>query len=109
MAERGRLKSFKKLVTDDKHSTQVQNNIEQVLTPILRSPIIDGVLMTELCLTAGVSNEVKHKLGRKPLGWIVVRKRKDSRIWDLQDTNPQPTNTLSIACSHDCVVDLWIF
>lgn len=109
MSEQGRLKKYKKVGSTDRVVNQLQNNIEQVLTPVLNAPVLDGVLLKEVCLTKEVSNEVEHKLGRTPLGWIIVRKRKDSRIWDLQDTNPQPTKTLSIACSHDVVVDIWVF
>jgi hypothetical protein len=103
------LKAFKVIGTEDKDFNKLQDNIDQVLTPVLNCPLIDGVLVKDLCLQAGVSNEISHKLDRKPLGWMIVRKRRDSRIWDLQDTNAQPTKTLSIACSHDVQIDIWIF
>lgn len=103
------IRAFKKIGTDNKDLARVQSNIEIVLQPLLNCPIIDGVLLENVKLIATKRNEVVHKLGRKPLGFIIVRKSKDSRIWDLQDTNPGPENTFTIACSHDTTVSVWIF
>lgn len=109
MARVNSVKKFKKLNTSDKDLNQVQENVEQFSKYVLNFTPLDGVLIKDVCLQAGVSNEIKHKLGRKPLGWFIVRKRQDARIWDLQDTNPQPTKSLSIACSHAVQIDIWIF
>lgn len=103
------IKAFKKFITKSIEVNKLQQNIEQALNPVLSCPIIDGVLIKDVCLIAGKVNEIKHRLGRTPLGYIIVRKRADSRIWDLQDTNPSPTTTFSLACSHACQVDVWIF
>jgi hypothetical protein len=105
----GSLINLKKVGTQDKDLQKVQQNVENTIEPIIRKEIVDGVLLKKVCLEPGVSNEVKHSLGRKPLGWIVVRKRADARIWDVQDFNNNPSKTLSIACSHSVTVDLWIF
>jgi hypothetical protein len=59
-----------------------QNHLEQVLTPITNSRIVDGVYLREVDLTASVDNLVKHKLGREPLGWVVVRKFANVTIWE---------------------------
>ena len=104
-----KLKVFRKINTGDRQLNQVQENVEQFTQVILNAPIVNGVLLTDICLEAGISNEITHKLGRKPLGWMIVRKRSDSRIWDLQDTNQNPSLTLSLACSHDTNVDVWVF
>lgn len=109
MARNNSFKGFKKLDAESREVNQLQENIEQFVKPIQNCPLIDGVLVRDICLVAGEVNEIKHKLGRKPIGWLITRKRADSRIWDLQDTNPTPGKTLSIACSHACQIDIWIF
>ena len=103
------LKRFKKLQTKDEQSRKLQNNIEAVVNPIVNSPIIDGVLIKDICLTPLKANYIKHSLGRIPLGYIVIRKREDSRIWDIQDFNPNPSRTFAITCSHDVQIDIWLF
>jgi len=59
-----------------------QDHLEQVLTPLTNSSIVDGVYIKEIDLTVSVDNLVEHKLGREPLGWIVVRKFADANIWE---------------------------
>ena len=103
------IKSLKKTTTQDKDLNKLQTNLKVALQPIINSPIINGNLLLDVTLEAGKRNEVAHGLQRRPLGYIIVRKRKDSRIWDLQDTNPAPTKTFTIACSHDVNVDIWVF
>jgi len=81
------LKKFKKIVSDptspnSREFNETQNHMEEVLTPLTNSIIIDGVYLKEIDLTVSVDNLVEHKLGRKPLGWIVVRKFADANIWE---------------------------
>ena len=103
------MKKFKKLHSKDPVVKQIQNNVEEVINPVVDKAVIDGVLLKKVCLTPLVANLVAHKLGRDPLGWIVVRKRGDSRIWDIQDINKNSKDTLALTCSHEVLVDLWVF
>lgn len=105
----GYLSRFKKVITKNNEVNQVQKNIEHVINPVLNSEIVNGVLIKDVNLDPSTAILVHHKLARKPQGWIVVRKGADSRIWDVQDSNQNPTTTLALACSHAVTVDLWIF
>lgn len=103
------VKSFKKTDFKDKDLKKLQTNVEVALQPLFNSSIVDGVLIQDVCLSPAKRNEVLHKLNRKPLGYIIVRKREDSRIWDLQDSNTSPKRTFTLACSHEVTVDIWFF
>lgn len=103
------LEDFKKINSGDKNLDKVQQNVQNSIQPIIRKEIVDGVLLKNICLEPGISNEIKHGLGRSPQGWSIARKRADSRIWDIQDFNPNPSRTLSITCSHLVTVDIWIY
>jgi len=59
-----------------------QSQLEEVLTPITKSQVVDGLLLKSIDLTASADNLVEHKLGREPLGWIVVRKFANCTIWE---------------------------
>ena len=41
-----------------------QNQLEEVLTPITKSQVVDGLLLKSIDLTASADNLVEHKLGR---------------------------------------------
>ena len=103
------VKAFKKTSFSDKDLSKLQNNIDIVLRPIVNCPIIDGVLIENVNLSTSVTNEVFHKLGRKPIGFIIVRKSADSRIWDAQSSNPTPDRTFSLLCSNAVTVNIWFF
>jgi len=81
------LKRYKKFYINPNHPqarelNTVQDSIEQVINPLADSQIIDGNYIKEIDLTTSADNLVEHKLGREPLGWIVVRKFADANIWE---------------------------
>ena len=41
-----------------------QNQLEEVLTPITQSQIVDGVLLKSVDLSHSTDNLIEHKLGR---------------------------------------------
>ncbi len=100
---------YKKAESDRVDVQKLQTNLKQFLRPILKSSIIDGVLVKDLTLVTGSPNTVKHTLGRKLQGWIVVRQRASAIIWDDQDTNMIPSSTLVLQTSANVTVDLWVF
>lgn len=102
------IKSFKRQSSGNAPSRE-QENVKNVVNQVLSKEIIDGILIKGVCLHAGTSYEVDHGLGREPLGWVIVRKRADSRVWDLQDYNPNTVRTLVLVASHDITIDLWVF
>lgn len=102
-------RAFKKVQTTDKDVNKLQENIGLVLEPVLQSSIIDGVLLRNLALSSSSTTLIEHKLGRKPLGWVLVRKRAQSDVWDTQDSNELQSSTLALNCSSDVTVDLWVF
>lgn len=103
------IKRLKKLDTNSSELNKFQDNVENSLQGLLNAPILNGTLIKDIPLVNGRVNEITHELGREPQGWYVVRKRADSRIWDTQEYNPNPSRYLSLACSHDVTIDIWIF
>lgn len=103
------LKQFQTIATDEPKLERIQQNITKALQPIIQASIIDGVHLTGVVLTTGQANLVAHKLGRPPLGWLIVRKRATADIWDEQDGNSMPTSSLDLRSSATVTVDLWVF
>lgn len=94
--------------TDDRQFNQFQQALSSALQPITSLPTATSSLLTSISLVAGV-NTINHKLNRKLLGWYPVRVRAESTLWDEQDTNPNPTQTLILNCTNDVVIDLIVF
>ena len=89
--------------------SRFQDGVEEVLLDIQKTPTLDGHLLTGITLLTGIANEIAHRLGRRPRGWYIVRKRADSSIWDAQDANLLPDRTLTLYASAEVTVDIWVF
>lgn len=101
------MKAFKTLQMDDDKLSRFQDNVEEAIRPVIQKQIIDGVLLQDVSLTSGQDNNVSHKLGRIPIGYIPVKKSAQSTIWD--ETSTAPSSLLNLHCSTSCVVSLWVF
>lgn len=71
--------------------------------------IIDGIILPSVTLTTGVLNSIPHKLARKAVGYIIINRSADCRIWDDQITNSQKDVYLKLRTSANVVVDIWVF
>lgn len=103
------LKSFSKIQSDDEVLNRVQDNVAQTFQPIIQQPILGGNILPGISLLTGVDNNVPHKLGRKLIGYMVVRKNSNSTVWDSQGFNLSQNSTLILNCSANTTVDLWVF
>lgn len=103
------LSLFRKITLSTAALQKFQENVRSSVDSIVACPIIDGVLLEKVELKSATTTYINHKLGRKPQGWLIVRQRGNSIIWDLQDNNKNKTSTLALACSADVIVDVWIF
>lgn len=100
--------SIARVQTEDRNVNQLQSNIAKALNPVLSNPISSGSILTGISLKAG-ANTVSHKLNRILQGWVLVRQRQVATIYDTQDTNNNPSLTLTLVSSADVVVDLYVF
>lgn len=94
--------------TDDRDFQLMQSTWSSALTPLLNSPMLNGRLISEQPLVAGL-NVINHKLGRKLQGWVIVRQRAAATFYDTQDANTSPALTLDLQSTGTVVVDLYVF
>jgi hypothetical protein len=104
-----RFKALKTIGASTTELTKMQSNVSSFIEQFADAQILDGVLIRNIELVSGSVNKVKHKLGRKLIGWIVVRKNANSNVWDSQSTNELQTKTINLECSANVTVDLWVF
>lgn len=102
------MRSFSKIQTADRIIGQLQDNISNALTPILKNPQVDGYILSKVTLVSG-SNLINHGLDRELQGWFIVRQRASASIYDAQDSNATPAKTLILTSSAGVVVDIYVF
>lgn len=103
------LKQYKKISSSDRAVNQLQENVEQVLSPIIDKEIIDGILIKDIELTTGQDNHINHLLGKTLTGYLITRQKASAIIWDSQDSNTSQSRTLILNCSANVTVSLWVF
>lgn len=95
--------------TDDRVFSQMQTQWASQLNPLLQSPIANGALLQEVSLAVGL-NQIQHGLDRDPIGYIITRQRAvNGGIFDTQDDNPNPKDTLWLNAAAAVVVDIIVF
>lgn len=87
---------------------RAQDGLLPTVSALSGVQISDGVLLEEVVLASG-ANIVPHKLGRILQGWIPVRVRASATLYDTQDANNTPDQTLLLTASALVTVDLWVF
>lgn len=102
-------KSFKKVNLEDEATSKFQGNVEEVLTPILACPLIDGILLTNISLDSSKVNNVSHKLGREYRGFFLTLPKANIAVWESQATNSKKNLTIDLNCSASAIVDIWVF
>lgn len=70
-----------KIVTKDDSINRMQASVATILDFIQLSPLVGSVSTVETTFSGTTEKQVEHKLGRNPIGWIVVSKDAPSDIY----------------------------
>lgn len=89
--------------------TNLQTNIEGSIVPIVAKTQNDSNIITSVQLKPG-SNVVNHGLNQNLRGWKITRMRNaHANIYDTQDSNTNPNQTLLLISDISIVVDLEVY
>lgn len=100
------MRQVDRLQVADEDLRKVQDRILAVLNPLARTPVVDGVLVTGVALSA-TPTDVSHKLQRMPLGYLIVGLSADARVWETRAN--RSSTRLTLTASAAATVDLWVF
>lgn len=87
---------------------QMQNRWASILNPVISNPSGQSIILPNVLLANGTT-VVNHMLGRKLIGWRVIRIRGLAGIYDTQDNNQTPASTLILVSNAAVSVDLEVF
>jgi hypothetical protein len=102
-----RLKNIRTL-GGDREQTKMQDYVSNALIPLVRNPLLGGLLLKGVQLSSG-TNFVNHRLGRPLQGWVLTRKKANVTVWDDQDNNTNVSTTLKLETSGAITVDIYVF
>lgn len=85
---------------------QMQKNVVGAINNIVKNPFLDGVLLTQVSLSASPSN-VAHKLKRDYQGFIITNINANANVWVSATT--EKASFIKLTASANCIVDIWVF
>lgn len=91
--------------SDDPNLSLFQQSVNDQFSQVSKIPFINGNMLTDIELTAGVENNIEHKLGRTAVGYFVSANGADSTIWQTSFTD----KVIVLFCSAGTTVNLWVF
>jgi hypothetical protein len=100
--------SLPQFQNDDKDFQMMQNRWASILNPVINNALNNGSILSAIPLATG-TNVINHLLSRKLQGWSIVRINAAATIYDTQDSNPTPNQTLVLVASAPCTVSLEVF
>lgn len=83
----------------------MQTKWSAILNPVLSNPMTDPGLLTNITLASG-DNVINHKLGKTPVGWIIVDINAVASIYRSASFN---NLTLTLNASAPCTVNIAVF
>lgn len=91
--------------TTDRNVNQLQQNIKQVIGPIISNPITSGALLTDISIVSG-TNVINHGLGRMMQGWIISDVNSVVTLFRSQPLNDK---TLTLTSNGTSTISLYVF
>lgn len=82
-----------------------QDGLSPTIAALEAAPLFGGRLLTAVPIAA-TSTAVVHRLGRAPIGWLVVRKTATCDVWE---TGAATGDVLYLIASAAVTVDLLVF
>ena len=97
-------RAFKKIAQSGMEASKFQDNADQFNNQFRNNPLLDGRLIEDVRVTTTRAS-IEHKLGRTPIGYIIVKQNADARVWytSINDL------FLVLDSSATVTIDLWVF
>lgn len=86
-----------------------QDHVESVINPVLASAIIDGVILEDIDLVSTGFTSIEHKLGRKPRGYLVIRRSSAQTVYEDAGDYDNRKLFMKLRASGSVTVNLWVF
>lgn len=96
------------VITENRDLNLFQTQLSKALQPVTTNPINQGSLLTGIAVINGQVT-VNHGLGRTLMGYIVTLNNSNVNLWDSQESNPSPAQTLLLNADGNSVISLWVF
>ena len=103
-----KVQPYRRVRTEEKITKEIQDGIVDFTTQLLTSDITIGNLLS-FSLDASITNEIEHKLGQTPLGYIVVYQDANANIWVDATSVKFLGSILYLKSDINVNIKIWVF
>jgi len=100
------MKGMALVQTDDKNVNQLQQNVKQVIDPLLKNAVLYGNKVNQNLVIG--SNTINHGLGRTLQGWIITEINGSASIYRV-NKDSEPARLLYLVSSAAVNADIYCF
>jgi hypothetical protein len=91
---------------DSPQLTRMQGPTRAVVSTLRGCPLVNGAMVSHTFTGVAAAQSFAHKLGRTPVGWLVVDVDTPAATFHRTAWNDQ---TITIDPSVNCTVTFWVF
>ena len=73
---------------------------------VQKIPFLNSVVLQDIDLVVGANKTVRHTLGRRPIGWVLIDNTQNAAVWRPEGFS---SSTLTLTSSADTRVTVWLF
>jgi hypothetical protein len=104
------IRPFQTIPTGDSVLDRLQARIDAAFAKLLQLfPMLSGVLVEDVILTALQPNLIDHGLGRKPFGYFVVKSNAGATVYTADVDPSLASRVMDVRTTADAVVSIWVF
>ena len=101
------MKQFSTRKTGDDTTDRNFDDLASFTASVIAGRIADNVIVENVIVGTSPVN-IAHRLGRTPIGWVVVDKNANSDVWS-PSSSPQPSSLLTLQASTPVTIKLLVF
>lgn len=95
---------FRRIRSTNSDITRLQDAVAEPIRQITSKSILDGVVVSDVSLASG-NTTFNHKLGRKPIGYLVIKRSGAADIYDSDLT----ITSITVNSSAAITASFWVF
>lgn len=99
------LRNFQPFDVKDQNAQYNFTELRDLLEQLNICPLVQGNLLENISLGTA-DTDVKHKLGRNLVGWIIIKINANETVWE---SGAVDNKFLPLQASGDVTVTLWVF
>ena len=103
-----KLEKLSRFQTKDDTVNRLQDQNVRVLNPLLSNPLVQGHILSNLPLKAGLNN-IDHGLDRAPSGWTIVNITAPATIIQTTGSQNLASKFMILSSSAVCTASIYVF